>query len=864
MMTNLISLTSIISFVIYLMSNIRSVCSSINLKTLPFYHDSTIYFSNYSGFYLHIDISSMKYQEQGIITLKFPDKRIQDNNILRVFLSKIVETKENIIFSFPVKAEESMFKYEKSFEKRYNHNFESVYHLYFNKTFDEIANIHLLIELMFGEDLLEQYKSESFFVSRISQIEDITVPPHYYKHFHKEIIPYVPVYFQFSLREKQIGDNVVFYCKDNIMTVHYDGLLKTNKINNQKLFHQIAGSDQYYLTMEGNQHSTFILKFLTDIDIPSLDFEVFYIRNPLIILKSILHSITYPIEINKPKQSVFFVGIHNRTTSVMNTYYLHCETIYGQSIVQYSSEFNMNFLLQTEQTFPVVTNVLKMESEVNFITVRCSSPCRLNIVLFSYQKLHEIYQSGIYFLILQRKFSYKQMIEITSETDFIIEIESLGLDKIDISYNGNKQYLDQYNNIMKYEIKIGSLRDERVAFTFQCQSECYVRILIQQKFKYSIVPLGISEYGMETIIFKFENNSNIESYEIELTTKNHPDLFNYYYNYYGFGDYNLMPFPSFKSLSVNQNRVLKFSNPYNKINQKMKETGLNYYYFVMKPFDDNVYSLTVNYYYIYQDTSLYLEQNTPLLIHSNNSNGTHLKKILTSNRYPNQNLVMQFFKCFNDFQYHLLFDSNILNTNIIMLNRTQIHLDNYFVDYTIEFSGYINLQNNYSFIFSYSYYDKDAYSYCDKDTFSYFFENTNYTIRYTLKGSSIILHWNTYLSSKKHQVYKIYINEYNNEDSHCSFINSRPFDILYYPDTINEKQLNYTFHKLKKGKYRVNVLAQENQTYHFTQIYDEVILEIKTNNSIRNILIFISVILGISSFYLKYVIHKTSLKKRAK
>lgn len=829
-------------FTVYFITNLQLINSgsSILLKELPFQNDTILKIGNYYEFFFYIDISSMKYNEEGILTFQFP-KDIMHQNLVENISSRVEYIDEQLLNFFPITQNDSLFQYEIPFERSSNPVYESLIHLYFNKTINRTSNVHLLIDFSFKPEI-DKYSQESFTISSVSLIENSTFNPFYGKiDFYRSIKPFMPIYVSFDLTNKYIYENIFIYCQEDVMTVYYDHIVKDNKINTNALSTNIASSDQYYMTTEENiQHKKLILKFMTDTEMVSFCFSIGYMNNPLILWKPVLTIQGFPIEITEQSQKVFMVGLMSQNHDL----YFHVEHIYGKYSVHYSSTFfpyylmnNSPNLLKSEQAFKKITDVIKIESDVNFIQIDCESPCRLNIILFRQIRMNTLYYSDIYYCILNQHNTEK--IRVTNIDEFAIQIEILNKDdELTISYQDRTLKLDNNNNKMNDRIQMFN-QNTGFLFEFKAGNGAFFRIILHRDYAYSVVPFGKSEYFLENIVFKLEKNKDIDCYVIEIDLKQ-KDRISDFYEYYGIGDDQTIPFPYFRTLRIYEKKIITLDNPYNKINQKIKLTDNQFYFYELKPFE-NRKTYTVNFTQIKKKITPILKLNTPILIDINSN--SNIKRSLIQNLSSDYHLMLQFYKCSNsNFEYQLFYNQKLLKQNKIKRKRDTFISGNYYIDYSINF--FSDDSNQSSFIFS--------YSYCETELLEDLLEVKNQTISYIKESSSSIrLQWKTYLNNVKGQVYMIYINEFDNNDHNCSFILNQPYVTLVYKQEIKDTLLNYTIKDIKKGVYKINIIAQENNKFNFTQIYTEVIVTLGIGNAMRNnIFIIISILLGMSSIYL--------------
>jgi hypothetical protein len=121
------------------------------------------------------------------------------------------------------------------------------------------------------------------------------------------------------------------------------------------------------------------------------------------------------------------------------------------------------------------------------------------------------------------------------------------------------------------------------------------------------------------------------------------------------------------------------------------------------------------------------------------------------------------------------------------------------------------------------------YAYESNEKLQSFQEYLNNTVHYNIltknRKKCIEVTFKPFLISGNDVSYSIYLSPFEIEDNKCNFINKEPILTTQHND-MNREDIKIEVNDVKSGKYKLNVVAKENNIHHSFKIYDSVFVEI--------------------------------------
>ena len=296
------------------------------------------------------------------------------------------------------------------------------------------------------------------------------------------------------------------------------------------------------------------------------------------------------------------------------------------------------------------------------------------------------------------------------------------------------------------------------------------------------------------------------------------------------------PFLNYGNHEVN----MKFSNPYNKFNTRVKE-GEFVYLLAEFLLVDELYPIYVDIRYYYDDKIISIDEAKPKILMDNKE-----YKIYGNKNSDNvDNILININKCnsFNNYIIKTFYenDNNLISEENIINQRTLLLHKNLFNDTKIIIHAN-NLNNNTKIELNQqkSYYENgDIYMnyFSLKNKLDNLVQITeNYSILHEdIDSSEILFKWNPYICQEQQEIfpvnYSIYILPQDSQ------INSICQMSLIPPNISLINKSKYKIH-LEKGKYKINIIASVvNEDFPLITSYDFLQFEVSNRVNIKLILI---------------------------
>ena len=294
-------------------------------------------------------------------------------------------------------------------------------------------------------------------------------------------------------------------------------------------------------------------------------------------------------------------------------------------------------------------------------------------------------------------------------------------------------------------------------------------------------------------------------------------------------------FKSYRKKEIN----MRFSNPYNKFNSRIKEGDYAYLLaeFIMK---DNEYPLYIDIRYINNDKVISIDETIPQIIMNKkeykiygNKNNEKVGNILININKCN-NLNNYTIKTYYENENNLVFVENITNQRTILFHEN-LYNDSKIIIYS---NNTENIDNKKLQQESYN-INGDIYMnyFSFKNEFNSIIVNEDFSISYEdINDNETLFKWKPYLLNHKREYpvnYSIYIFP---QDSPINTICQMS---LIPPNISLINEVNYTT-SLEKGKYKINIVASVvDDNFPLTTLYDFLDFEIPSRFNYKIIIILI-------------------------
>lgn len=296
------------------------------------------------------------------------------------------------------------------------------------------------------------------------------------------------------------------------------------------------------------------------------------------------------------------------------------------------------------------------------------------------------------------------------------------------------------------------------------------------------------------------------------------------------------PFLNYRNHEIN----MKFSNPYNKFNTRVKE-GEFVYLLAEFLLVDYLYPIYIDIRYYYDDKIISIDETKPKIlmdkkeykIYGNNNSDSVDNILININKCNSFNNYI--IKTFYENDNNLISEENIINQRTLLLHKNLFNNTKIII-----YANGLNNNTNNSLNQQKSYYENgDLYMnyFSLKNNLDKLIQITdNYSISHEdIDRSEILFKWNPYISQEQQEIFPVNYSIYILPQD--SPINSICQMSLIPP---NISLINILNHKIKlvKGKYKISIVASVvNQDFPLITSYDFLNFEVSNRVDIKLILI---------------------------
>ena len=698
------------------------------------------------------------------------------------------------------------------------------------------------------------------------------------EHFYKFIIEDISV-------EKQ---NILFFIKEFNIANYYGEKLLIQKFRDNRL----------YIIEKKSTNKTSHIVYLSLIgEVGEINMEITLIKNDIIgIYNHAGNFYPFYIENMKYKEDLYIIENYNKYSNLINTdFFLNIIPLYGNYTLTYYNSYNTtdfkNLFIYSNGTI-INKKVNQVSGISNFYRLSCSSPCALKFGYIKARNISNILTEGgsktkyikcdyfnrewFHIEIDDRNKEYVCFFELILEDDvsdksyILMGFTTTGESRAYRLYRDKKkekQYL--YYNFRNPEYKsfFHVSSDDGAFLKFYLTSNSLYTNIIEglniidissSKFAFKMKKDILYDYVMINIYSHDRNNNISIFYDVKILS---PDKID--------NGKILCELPT--SGEINKKEIiLKYSNPYNKFNSKIKDDELMYIVFnVTNTKYVFIFPIYVNIKYYYNNSIINLPHNKPKILNKDNE-----YKIFGDKKYKNKNnLILNINKCnlYKNYSIHTYYENtnNIIWKDYILQKRNIIFYNNLINYKNIQLKEIIN-NTNFSNLksFSHSNYLTNGDIYMNYFTINEsLFNNQTLTndfyIKYKDDYNKINLIWSPYIKeinniSELITQYSIYIFPENTK------INSICQMSLIPPNYTIFNKTNYNI-ELSQGKYKVNIIASIiNDQFPMTTLYDTLDLDVSSRLSTK-LMIILLISLGILFIFIIiycYIRRKDKYKNR--
>lgn len=851
---------NIILFIIIIYSNCFS--NPINISKISQGFANVTWLNNTPYLY-YIDIKDYYESEENVVEFIVGFKNVIQN--MSIYLLTTNKTEEEIKNNLVIPVEEDQKKNERM-KKRLSSDLY-VYANVFKKTSKEQTfHIILIIPKNIINSLYVQIslskRIKNFLISK-NNFENNTI-----LRKNLEVSRNVEDFYKFSINDISVKDqNIVFFIPKFNIASFYVGNITINQFKGNRIF---------IIPKNSSKETNHIIYLSTIGEAGEVSIEISIIKNDIIFLETNRKPLFY-LEKIKYEEDLYIVENYGRfnTSSDSNKYNLSIIPLYGNYSLTYYNSYNTINLtdLFTKSNGTILDKRISLVSGTsNFYRLSCSSPCAIKFGYISYKeeeaKILKEGESKIKYFppdkfkresydldINDKNKKYYTFYELYEEEEIYNQTSNYAF----ISYKGmltealNKNHKSGsqtiYYNYKEFHIipQLGFISYTGAIIKFYLTSNLLYNNIVEG--------LNIIDFSNKNLAFKIRKDILYDYVLINIYSHNKENFLIINYDVQILSsdkiDDNgkvLCELPTqgeYNKKEIN----LKYSNPYNKYNTKIKEDELMYIVFRINNINKNDFPIYFNIKYYYNNLVIKIPNKVPKILKI-----AEEYKIFGGKEYAaKNNLILNINKCnlnknyamqtyYENFNNKIWKDKITDKRNIILhqniFNESNIKLEELNENNNISNSSELKInqinQNNYLV-------NNDIYMnyFSMKESLLYLQNITkDYSIKYQNK-EKIHLRWSPYIT-KSFGIpsltiqYNIYIFPKNSKvNSICQMSLIPPNYTI-----INKTEYNL---KLPKGNYRINIIASViNEEFPMITFYDD--LDIKVSRSLNEI---IYIILGI-------------------
>ena len=553
--------------------------------------------------------------------------------------------------------------------------------------------------------------------------------------------------------------------------------------------------------------------------------------------------------------------VENYDNDIPNYNHLLIEELYGEYNLSYNTPIDSIDFLDTPRK-KVETDIISIESQPSiFYSLKCKAPTNIKL-----KYIKDITKENYKKKILEGEEilgNLKENIEYELNTNvsnilYIFHIESKN--KIQMKYNQMTYTIDKNN---PFTDKIAN-KETNPSFSIEKKDKqdknSFFQFYLTSTYLYSNIIEGNNEieYSKKKVSFKFRKDILYDYVTIEIIPKKGVKKIFIYYDYVKIKEEEgkfYIPNPS-NYYYFENNYIFKFSNPYNKFHNKIKEDEFIFFLidFKHEEKDFNIF-INIRYYYNNKIQNLNERTLTPVYINTN-------YRIFGDefNENKSQVLIMNINKCNKENDYSLFTfyenDNNLIANKKIPDDITFIFQENLYNNTYLIINQLNSSNGNFSsddLLINFFYTYKEVYD-------LYLFEE-KLKINLTDNGRKVNISWSKYLFFEDidYEVstnYSLYILPKNSTlNGFCAFINEEPNITI-------SNQTNIELY-LSPGDYKINIISYSlEEDYPSYSIYEELIINIPPRSILSYIIL---IIIGlISLIILIFFIYKCWMKKKKK
>ena len=559
----------------------------------------------------------------------------------------------------------------------------------------------------------------------------------------------------------------------------------------------------------------------------------------------------YIERLNCKKDFFIFENYYKYEKTYFN-YHLHILPYYGDyELVYYDNilDININNIFKPNNEIHIAENIVQISSYFNILKLSCKTPSLIKLKYLKENAIKSNLIEGNEIITYMYPNRYDNIKIITDSSDKIFKLylgffEDNKLDpktiKIYMGINKNEYDLTNENTSSRKTFFLKKIFHEKNArnnlLDFRIFSPTYIKLYLVSNQYYQNLVEGLNIINSETKAFAFKVRKDIIfdyfilvlyshnktylvsiDYELKIVDKSDIDSGKVLVGINPIKDYN------------KNEIIIKFSNPYNKFNLKIKETDTVYLLGSFVFTDKNKYPIYIDIKYYYDNKIITLEKSQPKILLINKE-----YKISGDEKYLEKNKIfLSLNKCNMKKIYFLKsYYENVKNMiveNIIKEKRNILSYGNLFnntrfILFSNDTSYSISNNNNDSNSLKLaSYYDNGDiymnYFSLKESLFNAIKITKDYSISYSDNRNKITLKWNDYISNKK------IINDLKVNYSLYILPKISPINTVcqmsLIPPNISLINKDEYIINLSKGSYKIGIIASVvNDEFPIVSFYD--------------------------------------------
>lgn len=689
-------------------------------------------------------------------------------------------------------------------------------------------------------------------------------------------------FFKFIIEDISVEEqNLLFFIKDFNIASYY---------KNELVISQFKGNRLFLIEKKSTNKTTHIVYVGLIGEVGQTTLEISLVKNNIITLTvEGRNYLPFYIENINYNEDLYIIENYDKFNITIIEYNITFIPLYGKSTLTFYNAYNttdFEKLFAKQKGITIDKKITTISGTSNIFRLSCTSPCALKFGYIHFKNKNSILNEGesiTKYIIKNNKIELELNID-DEKKQYALFYELYGDEEIInnstvstiISTEQTQKILNKNTRSSSNIIYYNYNKNEKTKISFiSYENDVFIKVYLTSDLLYKNIIEGINKIDIlsRNLAFKMRKDILYDYLLIDIYSHNKSNKISVFYDAVILSPDKitqngkvLCELPTTGQYNLKEIN-LRYSNPYHKYNNRIKDDELMYIIFYIMTSLDDAFPIYFNIKYIYNNI-IKIPQKEPKMININEE----YKLLGNENYITNNYLILNINKCNQNKNY--LIDiyyenkNNIILENNIIDKRNIIFHNNIYDNTSIQLKELIEKNNSNSSIIETNSIIPCDYLINDDIYMNYFTINNSllysskitkdFTIKYEDKKGSVIFNWSPYISKSINLPeltieYNLYILPiYSKINSICQMS-------LIPPNYTVINHNNYTA-EIPKGEYKVSMIVTVlNEEFPMVTFYD--ILEINVSEKL-SIIIYIVLACSFLIFIIFFIIFFFLKKKK--